>query len=94
MALSLAKRIGLFTLRVGGLLLAVASICGGGWAAVRWIATTPRLAIETFSITGNDRATEQEIRALARRVAQRSPHRCERACSREPDAVSPVKTTT
>lgn len=63
-ALSLAKRIGLFTLRVTGLLLAVASICGGGWAAIRWITTTPRLAIETFTITGNDRATETEIRGL------------------------------
>ncbi len=63
-ALSLAKRIAIFTLRVTGLLLAVASICGGGYGAYRWITTTPKLAIETFSITGNDRAAETEIRAL------------------------------
>jgi cell division protein FtsQ len=63
-ALSLAKRIAVFTLRVTGLLLAVASVCGGAYGAYRWITTTPRLAIETISIAGNDRATETEIRGL------------------------------
>ena len=61
MALSLAKRAGLLLLRLGAVAALVAAICGGVSAAVRWTLTTPRLAIETIEITGNDRATEGEL---------------------------------
>ncbi|WP_373044210.1 cell division protein FtsQ/DivIB [Vulgatibacter sp.] len=63
-ALSLTRRLAIFTLRVCGLLAAVAAVCGGGWAAIRWVTTTPRLAIVDFEISGNDRAREGEIRQL------------------------------
>jgi cell division protein FtsQ len=62
--MAVARRVAAFSLRVVGLLAVVASIFGAGWAALRWITTTPRLAIDEITIAGNDRATEPELLSL------------------------------
>jgi len=63
-ALSLAKRAGLLFLRLAAVAGVIAAIGTGARAAFRWALTTPRLAIETIEITGNERATDAELLSL------------------------------